>query len=138
MSYKVGNAQDLVNRTNYSDRTLLIRAINDYELEELVENGPENHLFHMETRYDDCFSEMVSNLARKRSGTVIIHIKSEEKNFERWACWERCLRDFHGPVEVYNIHNLDWGQLVEYRQKLIFRRKLFSEASSTSLEPSSP
>jgi hypothetical protein len=52
MTQVVGTAQDLYQRLEDAKTPVLVRAINNCELEELVENSPQNYLFHSGTGYE--------------------------------------------------------------------------------------
>lgn len=127
MTHNVGVAQDLIQRMENSDRLLLVRAINDDELGELVKNSPAHHCFHVGTRYEKYYGNMIAKHARLRSGTVIVYTpqgddfgskKESKEMFELGEDWATCTKEFYGPVEVYNINGLNWEGIIEYLRRI--------------------
>lgn len=133
----VGTAQDLLRRTDDAYRScslILVRAINDGELEELVQNGPQQHCFHPATRYEKFYGNMIAQHGQRRNGTIIIYVPRDGDvslpnnsgdvtttsmfQMDTDADWMTCTREFRGPVEVYNIHELDWNGMLEYVRRL--------------------
>jgi len=119
----IGTAEDLVRRTENSGKLILLRAINDYELTELVENGPDHFSFHKGTLYEKVLGNMIAKHGRLRSGTVIVYvpseadINSEPRNFELNDSFVTCKKDFSGPIEAFNIRGFNWEGILEYLRK---------------------
>ena len=123
MNYPVGSAQDLTLRTKDLNNLFLVRAINDFELEELAARNPESFYFHTGTLYERVCGNMIAKHGRLRSGTVIVYTPLEsdfgpnDAKFELSESFVTCKRDFFGPVEVYNIRGFDWEGIREYLRK---------------------
>ncbi|MEI6731592.1 MAG: hypothetical protein WCK90_02830 [archaeon] len=83
--FKVGNYQGLRQRLDKINQIFLLRAINDYELEELLDSGPERFFFHRNTLYETVCGNMIARYGRSRSGTIVLHIPSEEERNGRWS-----------------------------------------------------
>lgn len=115
---KVGDYKDLVQRIEGNN--VLVRAINDYELGQLVKTGAENFCFHRGTGYEKFYGNMVSRQAQLRSGTVIVYALQVGDIGEKFALdrgsddWATCKNDFNVPVEVYNIKGRDWEGILSY------------------------
>ncbi|MFP4111655.1 MAG: hypothetical protein ACLFPQ_02990 [Candidatus Woesearchaeota archaeon] len=120
----IGSEKDLVDRINSSQSTLLVRAINDQEVDQLLEDGSDSFRFNKGTEYETKYGDMVRMYAERRNGTVIIYqlqdkdVAPYDKNrkFEVGG-WVHCVKTFSAPVEVYNVDGLNLKELKDLRKK---------------------
>lgn len=105
--------KDIKKFNEEGDEILIIRAINDNELEELLQSGPSNFLFHKECGYMTFYRGTVEAYAEIRNGTVVTtQIKKEEISKQiSDDVFGTCLVDFVAPVKVYNTRGLSWNDL---------------------------
>lgn len=112
--------KDLIERIREAfsrEEPILVRAINNRELEQLLRDGPEAFHFNKGTEYEtaNCtngnLGPMVDIYSSERSGIVIVYpIKQddigsyvdESRRFDICG-WAYCLKSFTAPVEVYNV-----------------------------------
>ena len=138
MSMFVGNKGLLIERVKHqkniwmnkdlqeffrTQRGLIVRAVNFGELSQLVEEGPENFLFHKGANFRFGYEDDVNLYARYRSGTVVVSpfeakdrligLENPDGIKKIWIYGGQghCLRDFRAPVELYNVRGFKWEQL---------------------------
>jgi hypothetical protein len=63
--------------------------------------------------------------ARLQSGTIIVYVPKEKDfnpiendGFFETKTWPVCKKNFHGPVEVYNINGFTWDDLIKRARRL--------------------
>ena len=138
MTQIVGTEKDLVNRIRNSKGVLLIRAINDNELDQLLKAGSEAFYFNRRTQYETKYGDMVKMYSKRLNGTVIVYqlqksdttAYNEDRRFDIIG-WGYCVNSFNGPVEVYNINGLSWSQLQNLRKKETPLDKMVREMQKT-------
>ena len=144
MIQKIGTEQDLVERIGSSKGILLVRAINDNELDQLLREGSESFCFNRRTEYETEYGDMVKMFAERRNGTVIVYqlqrgdtgtIFDENRRFDING-WGYCVKGFNAPVEVYNVKGSGLEELRQLRERgTIFdqiARKIFAEGYAKS------
>ena len=121
----VGNEQDLVSRIKSSQTIVLVRAINDDELRQLVKDGTRFFLFNEGTKYQQGYFYQVKILAKERTGTIIVYptnainpidiskFSNDGNNDNLKVRFYKCKESFQDAVEVYNIRDLTWEQLAK-------------------------
>jgi hypothetical protein len=105
----VGTENNLIERTCNSENTLLVRAINDGELKQLLRDDFFFH-FNRGTQYETNYGFNVKLFSKERSGTVIVYpIQKKDDlksifNFD--SEWIYCEKNFDAFVEIYNVKGL--------------------------------
>ena len=130
----VGNEQDLIERVRkaFSEKEpILVRAINDNELDQLLRTGAEAFHFNRRTEYETanstngCIGSMVGMYSKERNGTVIVYplkqgdigsFWDESRRFDIYG-WAYCINSFTAPVEVYNVKGFGFEELRQLRKR---------------------
>lgn len=123
MIQTIHTEEELIKRQSEIE-TILFRAINHFELTQLLRDGSNSFIFNRNTQYETNYGEMVKMYSQRRSGTVIIYpAKKEEigglfdfnKDKKKFTLhgFAYCEESFKAPVEVYNVKGLNWGDLQE-------------------------
>jgi len=111
-----GSSKDLEKRLKgleSENKKCLVRAINNFELEQLEKDGPSRFKFNVNANYETMFGllvEMYGNLSEINTAVLFIEPKDEfiEQNFRlSYALGDSkiyiCDNEFYGEVEVYDI-----------------------------------
>jgi hypothetical protein len=134
---KIGSEKELEQKIkNFYEKDkeniLIVRAINNEELNQLIQEGPDKFLFHDGCNYSHDYGTHVRLYAELRSGTIVValinrkyilnHFPKKGEDTKHKKITEgyvnQCITDFVSPVEVYNIKKFGWKKL---RKKYIQR-----------------
>lgn len=134
----IGSERSLIERLDSSQTTLLVRAINDGELDQLLKDDSNSFLFWRGTEYETKYGSMVRMYSERRNGTVIVYplqksdtgsIYDDNRRFDING-WAVCVKNFTAPVEVYNVKGLNLEQLRELRKEGTFMDRVIEEIFS--------
>ncbi|MEK6927353.1 MAG: hypothetical protein AABX11_02880 [Nanoarchaeota archaeon] len=119
MSLQIKSIEDLKERLKTDSGKVLLRAINDAELEYLLTSGSENFTFNKGTNYEIGYENFIGNMVarevrRRRSGTIILIPLTEYSSHFEERTWPVCKETFRGQVEVFNLEDRGEIELKEY------------------------